>query len=601
MLRELVRYATERGLEAEPGFTLGKEVHWALEFSALGAFLGAVRLGTPDEKGKIKGGRRVARAPEMKQGDIVAGAGERRCQPIVESADVVVGLGFAGETAADVEKSRGKRAWYLARLASLAEVMPLAAPVHRALSDPDSAEHIANALSAKGAKPTDKVCAAVDGVLLVDRPEWIPWWRDQYARLRSHGGASADAAPMICLATGEAVIPAPTHSPIRGLRGAIPTGALLVSFDKNPYQSYGLSKSNNAAVSPEAVAAYAAALQDLLRTQSSRLGEATVLHWYRGAETLEDDPLSFLSNPDPEGATLGRVRSLHSAIESGERHDLLTATYYALTLSGMSARVMVREWQTGSFAALVSAVLEWFDDLQLVSPFGGFTAPPQFWMVLQATGIKTGADTFDPAPPAVATRLWGAAMGGRHVPIPRAALNAAVLHERAYIIGNGPKPGPMRATRLGLMRAFHNRSPKGVPMSIGLDSQHPDPAYHCGRLLAVLADLQEAALGDVGAGVVSRFYASASSTPALVFGRILRTSQHHLAKLEGGRAHWYNGHIAATTTSISAMPRTLDLERQSLFALGYYHQIAADRLARAEKKAAKQATPTAAPPSGVQS
>ncbi len=34
--------------------------------------------------------------------------------------------------------------------------------------------------------------------------------------------------------------------------------------------------------------------------------------------------------------------------------------------------------------------------------------------------------------------------------------------------------------------------------------------------MAVLAELQKAALKDVGAGVVQRYYAAASTTPALV-------------------------------------------------------------------------------------
>ena len=38
-------------------------------------------------------------------------------------------------------------------------------------------------------------------------------------------------------------------------------------------------------------------------------------------------------------------------------------------------------------------------------------------------------------------------------------------------------------------------------MSVYLNKEHPEPAYQCGRLLAMLASLQYSALGDVGAGV----------------------------------------------------------------------------------------------------
>ncbi|HSG38425.1 MAG TPA: type I-C CRISPR-associated protein Cas8c/Csd1, partial [Thermoanaerobaculia bacterium] len=121
--------------------------------------------------------------------------------------------------------------------------------------------------------------------------------------------------------------------------------------------------------------------------------------------------------------------------------------------------------------------------------------------------------------------------------------------------------------------------PKGkIPMEPFLNEDHPEPAYQCGRLMAMLAALQYRALGDVGAGVVQRYYASASATPALVLGRLVRTAQFHLNKLDRGLARWHEGRIADTWGKIrDRVPRTLDLEQQSLFALGYYQQIAHDR------------------------
>lgn len=108
-----------------------------------------------------------------------------------------------------------------------------------------------------------------------------------------------------------------------------------------------------------------------------------------------------------------------------------------------------------------------------------------------------------------------------------------------------------------------------------LNEEHPLAAYQCGRLMAMLADLQRAALGDVGAGVVQRYYAAASATPSLVLGRLTRTSQFHLNKLEPGLAYWFETVIARIWGRIEdTLPRTLTLEEQSLFALGYYQQMA---------------------------
>lgn len=120
-------------------------------------------------------------------------------------------------------------------------------------------------------------------------------------------------------------------------------------------------------------------------------------------------------------------------------------------------------------------------------------------------------------------------------------------------------------------------------MTAYLNQDHPDTAYHCGRLLAVLANLQYAALGDVGAGVVQRYYAATSQTPALILGRLITNSKNHLNKLEGGLAFWYENKIADVMSRIQdRAPRTLDLEGQSLFALGYYQQLAHDRAGKSK-------------------
>lgn len=117
-----------------------------------------------------------------------------------------------------------------------------------------------------------------------------------------------------------------------------------------------------------------------------------------------------------------------------------------------------------------------------------------------------------------------------------------------------------------------------------LNEEFPNSAYLCGRLMAVLAELQRAALGDVGAGVVQRYYAAASTTPALVLGRLTRTSQFHLNKLDAGLTHWYESKIAGIWCRLKeAPPRTLSLEEQSLFAMGYYQQLADMRTKKSEK------------------
>jgi CRISPR-associated protein Csd1 len=99
------------------------------------------------------------------------------------------------------------------------------------------------------------------------------------------------------------------------------------------------------------------------------------------------------------------------------------------------------------------------------------------------------------------------------------------------------------------------------------------PAYKCGRLLAVIERIQRAAIGDPNATLTDRYYGSASTTPASVFGVLLRMTQPHLSKL---RKQNQGQAIALERALQDAMPdhfpTTLSQTEQGLFALGYYHQ-----------------------------
>lgn len=127
---------------------------------------------------------------------------------------------------------------------------------------------------------------------------------------------------------------------------------------------------------------------------------------------------------------------------------------------------------------------------------------------------------------------------------------------------------------------------------VQLDPSHPSVAYHCGRLLAVLEQVQRLAIPSAQTTIVDRFFGTASSAPASVFGRLLRGAQPHLAKLERDRRPAYialQRRLEEILAGIGTFPRTLTLEEQGLFALGYYHQRAYDRTQARQRAATVEA------------
>ena len=106
-----------------------------------------------------------------------------------------------------------------------------------------------------------------------------------------------------------------------------------------------------------------------------------------------------------------------------------------------------------------------------------------------------------------------------------------------------------------------------------LNKDNKDIAYNCGRLLCVYEKIQKDALGDVNASVVDRYYASASASPAYVFGRLSNLAIYHLRKIKNpGKVIYYKKLLQEITSNIDAFPKKLDMYEQANFSLGYYQQ-----------------------------
>lgn len=126
-----------------------------------------------------------------------------------------------------------------------------------------------------------------------------------------------------------------------------------------------------------------------------------------------------------------------------------------------------------------------------------------------------------------------------------------------------------------------------------LQPELDSPGYQCGRLMAVLESIQNAALPGVKAGITDRYFGSASSSPAGVFPRLVRGAQPHLGRLDRDRPAAQRALQARLEAvldqlpAVTAFPRVLTLQEQGMFALGYYHQRADDR-ARARAAAERR-------------
>ena len=571
MLNHLVTHARSKFSALEAGFGTAT-VKWRISI-ALDSSAQIEPFGGED-------GARIPNCPEFPDNLLQSGG---KCNFLVDTLQVML---LHLDKKDDSEKFSAKHKYFTHLLREAGKQIPQLLPAIDFFSSHDKLVPVQTRLKALDAKSSDKAFFVIAGLEPLKNEQCQAWWRKLRQQLLSESVKKPNR--MVCLLSGETTIPAQTHPKVSGLKIVGGRGQdIVVGYDKVAFKSYGLEQAENGAMSEAMADAYTKGLDDLIANHSKTMAGTKVAHWFKEQVTPQDDPLAWLieSQEHTEAAAQGAARRLLEAIRKGERADLGNNHYYALTLSGASGRVMVRDWMEGAFENLLSNIEAWFTDLSIVARDGnGQAYDPKFMAVCGAL-VRELKDL--PAP--TAATLWKVAL--RRLPIPQPLMVQALVRLRIDIVDKDQPP--FNHARMGLIKAYFVRLNSGgtTTMTAYLNPEHPEPAYHCGRLLAVLSNLQRAALGDVGASVVQRYYAAASQTPGLIIGRLTSNARNHLNKLDGGLAHWYEDQIAEVMVRLGdGAPRILDLNGQGLFALGYYQQLAALRAGKKTNETAQGET-----------
>lgn len=441
-------------------------------------------------------------------------------------------------------------------------------------------QRIAPFLAHLGPNPTDADRKALASALFAfqhapagpDPVHLLPgvqaFWRTQRER-------TVENANTICLVTGHLCEPVDVHPPVKGVPGGNTSGAALVSFNSAAFESYGLSNNANAPVSREASETCAAALNRLLAAspihpdghrlprRNLRLSDDTAALFWNAKDGADLDWLLELSGDNPDS-----VRLLLESPKAGRPAPIKDGSrFFTLLISGAQGRSIVRNFLDSSTQTAARAVEQFLDDVQIEKPSGKGTGAYPLWVLLRSLAALGKTENL---PPNLASEVYLAAIRDR--PLPPFVLSAAVRRNRAEGPGGESFAARCALIRASLIRLSHPQR-KEIPVS--LDTTRPEGAYHLGRLLAVLDKCQQDALGSVNATLVDRYYGAASSTPAAIFPTLLRNNRHHLAKLRKEKAGWaiiQERLIQEVMDGLDTFPRTLNLEHQGLFALGFHHQ-----------------------------
>lgn len=407
-------------------------------------------------------------------------------------------------------------------------------------------------------------------------------------------GAEA-AAPKVCLVSGEPGPVARLHPSIKGVWGAQTAGASLVSYNLDAFTSYGHEQGDNAQVSEAAAFAYTTALNIFLGRDSGhriQIGDASTVFWAecdaeavaREAEEMFSAFFSGETAPAADAKAVAaqdsdqakRVRERLAAIHAGrplrEIAPALDAgvRFFVLGLAPNAARLSVRFYVEDRFGAIADNYRRYLDDMAIEPAPKG---QPGLWRYLVELAVQGKREN---VPPNLAGDWMRAILTGTD--FPRTLLAAALMRARA--------DQSVNAFRAAMMRAVLVRN-MGEEVPVALKEDEPNVAYQLGRLFAVMEGAQYAALGRVNAPIGDRYYAAASSTPARVFATLLRGLKVHVADArKRGKGGWIEPRVSGIMTYLPPdLPKTLRLEEQARFAIGYYHE-KAQRFARGAEDAA---------------
>ena len=625
MLKALYDYGIRNGLAIPPGF-VRKEIKAYISLSADGSFLGIEQY---DEK-------EIQICPDI--GSLANGPS--KCNPLAEKASIIL-------------SDEGKKPeFYRLVLREGAEAVPAFGKCLAVLENETVCAKIQQEMQERKIKGESRISFKIDGIPIVCEDGVQTWWSD-YRKQFGKGDDKREPEQSICLITGNPTIPLATVPVINGLQtvGGHTKGEALFCFDKAAFQSYGLNQSANAPVSEEAFGVVKDALNDLLDgspamycRDKKRSFNPTApifsgmkfLHWYdcqlepeediiqselfpivnlETEEAAEEAPQLSLEELQQQRRTEEKQKremadNLIRGVTSGKSSSILDSRYYILLLSGNNGRAMVRRYEQGTYRILQENLKQWREDLKLYNLWGNgeISAIPLYnrlKRLVSVRGKKSGKELLDQmkkelagiTPSIVMAVLNGTplsdAVAVRALSYIRSQMLNAGEESKGFVIPDGVACQWLKAW---LIRK-HRMQKREDGFKVNYNRDFPNAAYHCGALMAIYADLQRAAMGDLNATLVQRFYASASRTPTLVLGTMERMGEVYLGQLckenKYGLAKIYENRLNDTYAFFGAdgehrFPAVLNLEEQSYFVLGYRQMAAQMNADKRDAKVAKQ-------------
>ena len=578
ILQSLVRYyeiLAARHDVPEPGYCMAR-VSFALNLSGGGELLGILSLKKQEKRGK-----KTVEVPLEKEVPVQATKTVNVCANFLcDNSSYFLGIDKKGKPERTRRCFEASRALHRKILSGVLSAAARAVLGFFEKWEPEQA--------AQHPAVREKLEELLQGGNLIFMIDGGPFAQDDPAIRRAWEAyrASLDSGPrMPCLVTGKDEPVAILHSKIKGVAGAQSVGANLVSFNSSAYESFGRDGEQglNAPVGKYAAFAYVTALNHLLADREHRqtFGDTTVVYWAENPDPVYRDIFGAGLNPQTEDANrlldsvMGRMAQGKPVADNID----METPFYILGLSPNAARLSVRFFLRNSFGFFLQNLKRHYDDLKIAKAPHEFPYLTLYWLLQETVNKKSNDKS---ASPLMSGETLKAVLLGR--PYPQALQEAVLLRIRAE--QDDPDHHIQKITRgraailkACLLRKSDNDSYKEV-LTVSLNEESDNRAYVLGRLFAVLEKAQRDANPGINSTIKDRYFTSACTTPSSVFPTLLKLYQNHLEKIrkaEKGQAIHDDklvcGLMGKLKVEQDPFPAHLFLNDQSIFILGYYHQV----------------------------
>ena len=383
-----------------------------------------------------------------------------------------------------------------------------------------------------------------------------------------------------CAISGEYKKIARIHDNLKEIHGANSSGCNIVCFKNNAVESYGKENGYNASISEEIMKKYTQAFNILSGNKKNKcvLGNMTILFWAETSKHQEDytDMFSIvcgLNNRDISDELSANIKRSFEILQKGKIPDISqidldeSTKFYILGLTPNSSRLAIKMFLQNTFGEILKNVHQHIEDFQI---YENMKVPSTHKILKELVSPKVDEKT--PESTLVASYFNSIITGQLY---PQSMLSRIIIRIKTDQDDKKINFLKINDTRVGIIKAYINRKnrilKKGEMITMSLNRDSREKGYLCGRLFAVLEILQKNAIGNVNSNIKSRFFGACCSNPAMVFPRLIKLAQNHIDKLE--KSAYFEMIISEIIDKLdSNFPKTLSIEDQGKFIIGYYHQ-----------------------------